>query len=102
MRRHGLAWPFHFFVHDGESSVRAPEWVDNRANSVNLTSPNRAVFAYSDPEWMHEDLLANPEYRIAFADEAQRLLFNDGAFTAAKSQPFFDARASQIDQAVIG
>lgn len=102
VRRQGLPWPFHFFVHDGESSVRAPEWVDNRANSVNLTSPNRALFAFSNPEWMHEDLLSNPEYRIAFADEAQRLLFNDGAFTAPKSQPRFDSRASQIDQAVIG
>ena len=55
VRRHGLTFPFHFFVHDGESSVRAPEWVDNRANSVNLTSPNRAQFAFSNPEWMHEE-----------------------------------------------
>ena len=102
LRHQELAAPFHFFVHDGESSVRAPEWVDNRANSVNLTSPNRAQFEFSNPEWMHEDLLANAEYRIAFADEAQRLLFNGGAFTAAKSQPFFDARAAEIDQAVIG
>src|SRR6476619_6332570 len=51
---------------------------------------------------MHEDLVANPEYRIAFADEAQRLLFNSGTFTPSKSQPLFDARASQINQAVIG
>ncbi|MCW1924873.1 lamin tail domain-containing protein [Luteolibacter arcticus] len=102
LRRQGIADPFHFFVHDGESSMMAPEWVNNRANAVNLTSPNRATFSNSNPEWMHEDLLASPEYRIAFADEAQRLLFNDGTFTAAKAQALWDARAAQIDQAVIG
>lgn len=102
MRRRGSTDPFHFFVHDGESSMYAPEWVDNRANAVNLTSPNRATFANSNPEWMHEDLLASAEYRIAFADEAQRLLFNDGPFTASGAQPYWDARAAQIDQAVIG
>jgi hypothetical protein len=102
LRRRSSSSPFRFFVHDGESSVRAPEWVDNRANAVNLVSPNRTDLNYSNPEWMHEDLLTSPEYRIAFADEAQRLLFNDGAFTAAKAQPVFDARAAQISEAVIG
>jgi hypothetical protein len=102
LRRRGMTEPWHFIVHDGESSMRASEWVDNRANAVNLTSPNRASLTYSNPEWIHEDLLASPEYRIAFADEAQRLLFNDGAFTAIKALPLWNALASQIDSAVIG
>ena len=102
LRRRGTTEPWHFIVHDGESSVRATEWVDNRANAVNLTSPNRAALAFSNPEWMHEDLLANAEYRIVFADMAQRLLLNGGAFTSAKAQPFWDVLAAQIDQAVIG
>lgn len=102
LRRRGMTEPWHFIVHDGESSMRANDWVDNRANAVNLTSANRANIAFSNPEWMHEDLLANAEYRIAFADVAQRLLFNDGEFTAAKALPFWNALASQIDQAVIG
>jgi len=102
IRRRGLTDPFHFFVHDGESSMLAPEWFNNRANAVNLTSPNRANFAYSNPEWMHEDLMAHPEYRTVFWDEAHRLLFNGGAFTAEKAQPIWDALAAQIDHAVIG
>lgn len=102
LRRRGMTDPFHFFVHDGESSMLAPEAYDNRANAVNLTSSLRNDFNYSNPEWMHEDLLANAEYRIAFADEAQRLLFNGGAFTAAAAQPIWDSRASEINQAVIG
>ncbi len=102
LRRRGTTEPWHFIVHDGESSVRATEWVDNRANAVNLTSPNRADIAFSNPEWMHEDLLANTEYRIAFADVAQRLLFNGGAFTPVKAWEKWDALAAQIDRAVIG
>ena len=102
LRRRGTTQPWHFIVHDGESSMRASQWVDNRANAVNLTSANRADIAFSNPEWMHEDLLANPEYRLAFADEAQRLLFNDGAFTAAKALPIWNALAAEIDAAVIG
>jgi len=102
MRRRGMTDPFHFFVHDAESSMYAPEWVNNRANAVNLTSGNRALFGFSNPEWMHEDLLANAEYRIAFADEAQRLLYNGGAFTEGTSKPYWDARAAEITEAVIG
>src|SRR6185295_524800 len=94
--------PFHFFVHDAESSMLAPEWFNNRANAVNLTSPNRNNFIYSNPEWIHEDLMANAEYRTVFWGEAHRLLFDDGALTATKSQPIWDALAAQIDQAVIG
>jgi hypothetical protein len=102
LRRRGLTDPFHFFVHDGESSMVAPEWSNNRANAVNLTSPNRTNFTYSNPEWIHEDLMAHPEYRTVFWDEAQRLLFNGGALTPERAQPIWDALAAQIDQAVIG
>jgi CotH kinase protein/Domain of unknown function (DUF4082)/Chitobiase/beta-hexosaminidase C-terminal domain/Lamin Tail Domain len=102
MRRRTNVDPWRYFVHDGESSMLAPEWVDNRANAVNLGSGNRNEFFRSNPEWMHEDLLNSPEYRIAFADEAQRLLYNDGAFTQAKSEPLWDSRTAEINQAVIG
>jgi len=98
LRRRGTNDPWHFFVHDGESSLRAAQWMDNRANAANLASTNRALLQFSNPEWMHEDLLASAEYRIAFADEAQRLLLNDGAFTAAKAQAIWDVLAAQIDQ----
>jgi hypothetical protein len=102
LRRRGMDQPWHFTVHDGESSLMAAEWVDNRANAVNLTSPNRTNLVYSNPEWIHEDLLASPEYSIVFADEAQRLLFNDGAFTPGRALAIWNALATNIDQAVIG
>lgn len=102
LRRRGTNDPWHFLVHDGESSLRAAQWFDNRANAANLSSSNRAQLQFSNPEWMHEDLLASAEYRLAFADEAQRLLLNEGAFTAARARLLWDALAAQIDLAVIG
>jgi hypothetical protein len=104
LRRRGATEPWHFFVHDAESSTRAGEWDANRVsdNLALLTSPNRNNILYSNPEWIHEDLLANAEYRIAFADETQRLLLNDGAFTATRGLALWNARAALINEAVIG
>jgi hypothetical protein len=101
-RRRRVTEPWHFFVHDGESSLRANEWVDDRANAVNLTSANRNDPAFANPEWMHEDLLSSPEYRMAFADEAHRLLRRAGPFTPVPAQEIWDRRAAQISEAVIG
>jgi hypothetical protein len=102
LRRRSSTEPWHFLVHDGESSMLAAEWTDNRANVANLTSSLRSDFPHSNPEWMHEDLLANSEYRLAFADEAHRLLTDGGPFTAANALALWDRLASQISQAVIG
>ena len=104
LRRRVTNAPWHFFVHDAESSTRAQQWDEDRVNdnAALLTSPNRNELRYSNPEWIHEDLLANPEYRLTFADEAQRLLRHEGAFTATPALAMWNARAALIDQAVIG
>lgn len=92
---------FQFFVHDSEHTMQAGNWVDNRANTNAPNGSNRGNFTYSNPEWIHEDLLGNPEYRIRFADLAQKHLFNGGAMTPSAAQAIFDARANQIAQAIV-
>jgi hypothetical protein len=92
---------FHFFVHDAEHTLQAPNWVDNRANTNAPNGSNRGNFTYSNPEWIHEDLTGNPEYRLRFADLAWRHLFHGGALTPAAAQAVFDARAAQISQAIV-
>ncbi len=92
---------FRFFVHDSEHTLRAPSWVDNRANTGAPGGGNRGNFTYSNPEWIHEDLGGNAEYRMRFADLAQKFLFNNGPMTPAAAQALFDARAAQISQAII-
>lgn len=92
---------FRFFVHDSEHTLNAPSWVSNRANTNAPNGSNRGNFTYSNPEWIHEDLSANPEYRIRFADIAQKSLFNGGPMTQTVAQAMFDARAAQISQAIV-
>ncbi len=90
-----------YFVHDSEHTLMAPSWVDNRATNNTTSGSNRNNFTYSNPEWIHEDLAVSPEYRLRVADIAQRLLFNDGPMTPGRAQALFDARAAQIDPAII-
>ncbi|QJE95481.1 CotH kinase family protein [Luteolibacter luteus] len=92
---------FKFFVHDSEHTLQASSWVDNRATNNTTGGSNRSSFSYSNPEWLHEDLAVNPEYRIRIADMAQKHLFNGGAMTPAVAQAIFDARAAQISQAIV-
>ncbi|MFD0895816.1 lamin tail domain-containing protein [Luteolibacter ambystomatis] len=101
MRNRNTADGFRFFVHDAEHTLNAPSWVANRANTSAPNGSNRGNFTYSNPEWIHEDLSANPEYRIRMADLAQKFLFNGGPMTQATAQALFDARAAQINQAII-
>ncbi len=90
-----------FFPHDCEHTLLAPSWVVARATNNTTGGTNRSNFTYSNSEWIHEDLATNPEYKLKIADVAQKYLFNDGALTAAKAQPLFDARAAQIPQAIV-
>lgn len=92
---------FRFFVHDSEHTLQATSWVNDRANTNAPNGSNRGNFTYSNPEWIHEDLSANPEYRIRFADIVQKNVFNGGPLTSNVAQGTFDARTGQIDKAMV-
>jgi len=92
---------FRYFVHDSEHTLQAPSWIDNRVTTNAPNGSNRSNFTYSNPEWIHEDLSANPEYRIHFADVAQKHLFNGGSMTYAAALALFDARVAQISQSIV-
>ncbi|MES2706322.1 MAG: lamin tail domain-containing protein [Verrucomicrobiota bacterium] len=85
---------FRFFIRDAEHTLGTPNSV------VDQTGPwggsNKTVFAYSNPQWMHEDLMKNAEYKLRFADHVQRHFFNDGALTPARCIARFDNRANQL------
>lgn len=96
-RRDG-AHGFRFFIRDAEHTLGAPSWV------VNQTGPwggsNKTNFAYSNPQWMHEDLMRNAEYKLRFADHVHRHFFNDGALTPARCVERFQRRANQVEKAM--
>ncbi|UCG55641.1 MAG: lamin tail domain-containing protein [Phycisphaerales bacterium] len=86
---------FRYFVHD-------PEHIMSRGLR-DRTGPFSCgdQFRYSNPQWMHQELMANAEYRMRFADRAHKYLFNNGLLTASRAIARFRARSQQIDMAII-
>ncbi|MBA7486265.1 hypothetical protein ES707_21821 [subsurface metagenome] len=94
---------FKFFQHDVEFGMGFIS-VDELDVNVNRTGPFPCGYGDFDrfnPQWLHQQLSTCEEYRLKFADRAQKQLFNDGACTPTVAGTTLTGRASQIDLAVI-
>ena len=86
---------FKYFEHDSEHSLGTGE-----QNMVTpLTSGDGET--QFNPHWLHEQLVDNANYRMAFADRIQKHFANGGLLTDAVAIGFIDRRASQIEKAII-
>jgi hypothetical protein len=97
---------FTFFNHDAEHTLRASSWAGSRAVATNdQTGPyggtNQNNFTFSNPQWMHEELMSSPEYRLRYADHIRRHLFNNGALTPNKAIARWNDRAGTITKAIV-
>jgi hypothetical protein len=97
---------FSFFNHDAEHTLRASSWSGSRAQAAtDQTGPfggsNQSNFTYSNPQWMHEELMSSPEYRLRYADHIRRHFFNNGALTPASTSSRWTARANTINNAIV-
>jgi hypothetical protein len=54
-----------------------------------------------NPQWAHMQLMAHPQYQMAFADAVHRQFFNGGVFTPEANDARWMSRASEIDLAII-
>jgi hypothetical protein len=88
LRRHTPPGPFQYLVWDGEQIL-------HDVTDDTVSAP------FEMPFQMAEELKTNPEFRLAFADRAQRHLFGDGALTAASSAARWMKRAGEVDRAII-
>lgn len=86
---------FKFFIHDAEHTL-----LDVNENRNGPYSAGDLFEAFN-PQYLHQKLMANPEYRLRFADMVQKTFFNGGLLTPAVAEARFQARANEIDQAVI-
>ncbi|WP_442481650.1 chitobiase/beta-hexosaminidase C-terminal domain-containing protein [Aeoliella sp. SH292] len=79
--------PWRFYVWDAERTLENPSQV--------------GVGPASDPTglWLH--LSTMPEFRLRFADRVQEHFFNDGALTPENTISRYEARAEEVDQAII-
>jgi hypothetical protein len=87
-RRRAPGAKFQFLVWDGEQVLQGL-----RDDTVN--SPFEAPFG------LDEELRANAEYRLAFADRVQKHFFDDGALTPSAVEARWMKRAHEIDLAII-
>jgi len=88
---------FRFFAHDFEHSF----FNSGEDRTGPYTTPNQSDFSYSNPMFLHQDLLGNIEYRLRFADRVQKHMFNGGALTATRWTGRFNSLAATIDRAII-
>ena len=88
-----------FFAYDNEHSLGALRGLnDDRTGPVTAGQSMQ----HFNPQWLHQKLMAHPEYRMYFADRAHKYLFNNGALTPENTIALCQKRAEQIDLAIIG
>ena len=93
---------FKWFEHDSEHSLDTGNAAGANYNMVTPFTTGGSQFRYFNPHWMHERLAeTNSVYREQFADRVYETMFNDGILTPGKSREIIDARAEQIDMAII-
>jgi hypothetical protein len=89
---------FKFIAHDSEHTLNSP--VSYNANRLGPFS-NGNTFDQNNPQWIHQQLINNAEYRLLFADRANKFLTGNGALTLAANQARYDAITAQINMAII-
>jgi hypothetical protein len=86
---------FKFFRHDCEHTMLNVH--EDRTGPF----PAGQNAQHFNPQWLHERLTANAEYRTRFADRVYRHFFNDGVMTPEAAADLLKARKDAIDLAVI-
>jgi hypothetical protein len=95
---------FQFFMHDNEHSlgaddpVHASQFIDRTGPFNNGNQDNYYMF---NPVYLHQDLLAHPEYQQLFIDHVQEYFLNGGPMTADASIARFMARVDEVEPAII-
>lgn len=86
---------FKFFRHDAEHTMF--ELHENR------TGPFQAgrEWQYFNPQWLHQQLVTHPEYRMRFADRVYKHFFNEGVLTPEMATGYLWLRKETIDLAII-
>ena len=77
-----------------ERRQRKPQRPHNHANF-------ESSVLYFNPQWLHQQLMANVEYRMQFADSIYKNYFNGGPMTLEAQLARFNGHATAIDQAIL-
>jgi hypothetical protein len=95
---------FQFFIHDNEHSLGA-DGIYHGSQFVDRTGPfnfgNQSVYAQFNPGFLHQDLLAHPEYRQRIIEKVQEYFFNGGPMTPEASIARMQERIPRVEAAII-
>ena len=89
MRNRAADGPFRFYCWDGEETLLS---TGRNSTGQNVTDTCTEI---------HQRLRSNPEYRILFADRAQRHLFGGGALTLPTTDPLVAGYTAMLDRAIV-
>lgn len=98
---------FQFFLHDNEHSLGAGELTGTLHGTftIDRTGPFSGQyyddFEFFNPAFLHQDLLAHPEYVQRFVDRATDLLLNNGPLTADANIARMSERVAEVESAII-
>jgi hypothetical protein len=95
---------FTFYAHDFEHGLMyeaVSPGIGINENRVQPSGMNISQFQYFNTQWLHHRLTQNAEYRQRFADRVEKQFFGNGVFTPAESLQRFNARAKEIEMAII-
>lgn len=92
-----LPWDSEFALSpNGPGVINNPQPLSNALN-VNVTGRD----GNGRPSGLHQDLSANAEYRMRFADRVQLHLFNGGALSPETAGSIWRTRSDLMDEAII-
>lgn len=94
--RTGGSGGWKFFAHDNEHTLLNVN--ENRMGPYSAGSS----FTYANPQWIWQQLWNSAEFRLNVADRVQKHFFNGGALTPQAAAARFEARAAEIDRAIVG
>jgi hypothetical protein len=105
--RSSNAQGFVFFAHDSEHTLRVkPDGTADGVNEdrVNIGSGSKPMLVsdvnHFHPQWLHEKLTENANYRARFGLRA-KALFESGVMTSNAATALFNTRASEIELAIV-
>jgi hypothetical protein len=88
---------FKYFGHDREHTLGINDWCYDRTGPY----PAGQQFQHFNPQWLHQKLVAHPDYRMRLTDRAYKYLLNNGIMTPNAAAARIQKWANQIDLAII-
>ncbi len=88
---------FKWFRHDAEHSL----FTMSRNRDRTGPYPAGNNFAEFNPQWLHQRLSENSEYRERFGDRVHRYFFNSGLLTGEQAAANVMSRAEEIETAIV-